>query len=155
MFGRVIIAAATLAAALPSPAHAGGRYGPELVDKYAVPAVRSGATEWVKTWWTSKSDVCDVRVVVSAPGVTVTYPENTKTYTSFRRTADLARGDNDYTAFRVTATAAVTRWIDLRTEVSYTKLAAGTLRPGSAVNVPCTGDRSDRITTTRLLILGG
>ncbi|BBH68882.1 hypothetical protein ACTI_55670 [Actinoplanes sp. OR16] len=136
-----------------TPAHAEPKYGPYQVDEYAVPAVKSGVGTWVKTWWSSLSDVCDVRVTVKAPDVTITYPENTGTYTSFRRTADLARDDNDYTAFRVVTTTTTTRWIELATEVEYTKLPENTLKPGSTASVPCTGKRSHRETTTRLLVL--
>ena len=148
------LAALAATVALPAPAaQAGGRLGPYQIDKYAVPAARSGIPKWVKTWWTSKSDVCDVRVTVSGDGVSVSYPTNTGTYTSLRRSGNLARDDVDYTAFLVRATSATTRYLTLKTEVSYTKLAAGTLRPGSTADVPCTGPRSHRTTRTRLLVL--
>jgi hypothetical protein len=147
-------AVVTAFAGLPATAaRAGGDHGPYQVDEYAVPAVKSGVSTWVKTWWTSLSDICDVRVTVSAPDVTVAYPEDTRTYTSFRRAADLARDDNDYTAFNVTVTSSATRWIDLRTEVEYTKMPDGSLRPGSTRNVACAGKRSQRESTTRLLVL--
>jgi hypothetical protein len=43
-----------------SAAQAGGRYGPHLVAKLAVPTIKAGVASWVKTWWTTSSDVCDV-----------------------------------------------------------------------------------------------
>jgi hypothetical protein len=145
----------TAFAGLPATAAhaAAAEYGPYQVDEYAVPAVKSGVTTAVKTWWTTLSDVCDVRVTFAAPDVTITYPENTRTYTTFRRTADLARDDHAYTAFQVRVTSSATQWIDLRTEVEYTKMPEGSLKPGGTLNVACAGKRSQRESTTRLLVL--
>jgi hypothetical protein len=140
--------AAGVLAAPATEAQAGGKYGPRLVDKYAMPPVRAGATTWVKTFWTSRSDVCDVRVTVSGDGVNVKYPSNTDTYTSFSRSGDLDRGHFDYTAFRVTAPDNAVGWIALNLSVEYTNLPAATRTP----DPDCTGRRSHRETTARLYV---
>ncbi|MEV6349359.1 hypothetical protein [Actinoplanes sp. NPDC051851] len=153
-FLRTVTLAGVILAALPAaPAQAGGTRGPQPVDKYVVPAVTSGNAEWVKTWWTTLTDVCDVRVTFSAPGVTVTYPENTGTYASFLRSGNLAQRDVDYMGFKVTATADAPTGIELTTDLEYTNQPDGTLRPGSPQEMPCEGRRSHRTTVTRLLVL--
>jgi hypothetical protein len=149
---RVIVAAVTAAlaagvAAIPgTAAQAAGKYGPRLVDKYVSPPVRAGATKWVKTYWTSPNDVCDVRVTVD--GVPVSYPANTGTYTSFSRSADLERGHYDYTAFRVTVPPDAAGSITVKLSVEYTNLPSGS----DMTDPECTGHRSHRSTTARLFV---
>ncbi|MEU8609646.1 hypothetical protein AB0C29_16750 [Actinoplanes sp. NPDC048791] len=157
---RVAAAAAALAvaagvvAAPASAVQAGGKDGPRLVDKAVVPTVRAGVAKWVKTWWTSRSDVCDVRVTVTGDDVAaLTYPSNTGSYTSLSRSANLAGGDFDYTAFRVTPDADAAGFITLQVSVSYTKRPAGTPSPGSGGDdALCSGHRSHRATTARLYV---
>ena len=151
------VAAAVLGAgvaAVPgTAAQAGGKYGPRLVAKLALPTVKAGRATWVKTWWTTRSDVCDVRVTVTGADLAaLTYPSNTGSYTSFSRSANLARGDVDYTAVRVTAADDAAGWVTLKVTVSYTKLPAGTLRPLRSADVDCAGDRSLRTTTARMFV---
>jgi hypothetical protein len=153
---RVAAAAAALAvaagvAAVPaSAAQAGGKEGPRLVDEAVVPTVRAGVAKWVKTWWTSRSDVCDMRVTVTGDDVAaLTYPSNTGSYTSLSRSANLARGDFDYTAFRVTTDADAAGFITLQVSVSYTKRSSPS---GGGDEVVCSGHRSHRATTARLYV---
>ncbi|MEV4705466.1 hypothetical protein [Actinoplanes sp. NPDC049316] len=154
---RIIATAATLtlaalAAATPvTPVQAGGKYGPRLLVKIAVPMVKAATPAWVKTWWTTRSDICDVRVTVTGgPDIAaVTYPSNTGTYTSFFRSADLARGQVDYTAMKLTTTADAAGWITLDLAVAYTKL------PGArqhAAYSACTGKRAERTTHAQLYV---
>jgi hypothetical protein len=152
-----VLAGAGATAVPATAAQAGGGKGPRPVVKLAVPPVRAGIARWVKTWWTTRSDVCDVRVTVAPTGgesVTVTYPSNTGTYTSLSRRADLARGDVDDTAFRVTAASGGTRWITLKLTVAYVNLPNGTLRPGDTAGYPsCAGDRDQATSYAKLLVL--
>ncbi len=145
-----------------SAAQAGGRYGPHLVAKLAVPTIKAGVASWGEDVVDDqlrrvRRDVCDVRVTVTgAHGgtVDVTYPSNTATFTSLSRAAHLAKGDADYASLRVVAGTDRTGWITLKLAVSYTKLPDGTLRPHSNTDadVDCTGKRSQRATTARMFV---
>lgn len=147
------LAVAACVATTPAAAQAGGKHGPRLVDRAAVPTVKAGAAKWIKTWWTSRSDVCDVRVTVSGEDVAeVGFPSNTGTYSSLSRSAHLARGDFDYAAFRITTVDDAAGFIALRVAVSYTNLPAGTLSAGSGGDIVCAGHRSQRFTTAKLYV---
>jgi hypothetical protein len=94
--------------------------------------------------WLGASAVCDFRLTATAPGVTVVYPSNTGSYTSFYRGDSLAPGEIDYTAFRVEA-ADQPGAVALRLRLTFT--APGNPEPG------CAGPVVRRTTTVALGIV--
>jgi hypothetical protein len=127
--------------------------GPKLVAK-AVKAIHVDEPEFVKAWWTTKSDICNVKVTVAADEVAVAYPANTATYSSFSRGKTLAKGTVDYTAFRLTASEDADRWQQLDVTIKYVTLPNGTLTKwGSNEDVECTGPEVSEMTTLRVAVL--
>jgi hypothetical protein len=104
------------------PAHAsvGSVDGPQLIV-VSPPVVQAGVATWMSAYWLTWVDVCDARVTVSGPGVTVTYPASTGSYSSFSRDSSLAAGQADYTAFRVTTGPVRGALVTLRLHLSYTR----------------------------------
>ena len=144
--------AATLMTA--APASAAVKDGPRPLVS-SVKYVKSGASTWVKAYWKTYRDVCDAKVTVSGKHVDVFYPENTDTYTSFKRNATLAVGHSDYTAFNVTTESEKSKVIKLKVTITYTQLPRGTFGPGvDPEDVPCEGKELTRVTTVKLPVIG-
>ncbi|MET8153407.1 hypothetical protein ACIBSW_31590 [Actinoplanes sp. NPDC049668] len=101
---RTAVLATTLlaATALTATPAAAGHHGPRPVV-HRLEVVMAHQPTWVKVWWATGKRICDAEVTVRAERVGITYPENTGTYTSFRRDSDLNPGRPDYTAFKVDA----------------------------------------------------
>lgn len=54
-----------------------------------------GQQGWLSAMWSATKDVCDVKITVAGPGLTVSYPANTTTYTSLYTNSALATGNLD------------------------------------------------------------
>jgi hypothetical protein len=90
-----------------SPALAASNSDPELLTEKTA-AVMAGDTAWVALNWLGEGgDVTDFGVVArSIPkGWRVEYPENTVDHTSLYWDADLAKGEIDFTALRISVPA--------------------------------------------------
>jgi hypothetical protein len=115
------LAATALAAA---PAQAAPAGGPMLLVP-AVKAVPSGEPTWVQAYWGTTRDICDAKVTVRVANTELLYPTNTVEYTSFYRGDTLVAGAADYTAFRVTTTAAYTLLRAMHLTIAYRAAAGG------------------------------
>ncbi|MEV4133297.1 hypothetical protein AB0J72_14150 [Dactylosporangium sp. NPDC049742] len=118
-----------------------------------------GQSGWVGTLWGAAGDVCDVRVTASGPGLTITYPSNTQSYSSLSKGDSLAAGRVDYIAFNISvATNKLVSLNPVTLNYSYTEKAdgattcTGTKRTGSQVAtlpvVSVTGDAVTQKTST-------
>ncbi|UWP84929.1 hypothetical protein Dfulv_12140 [Dactylosporangium fulvum] len=118
-----------------------------------------GQTGWVSTMWAATGDVCDVRITAGGTGVAVTYPTNTRTYTSLAKGDSLAGGRLDYAAFNVSLNpTTVISLVPLQLTYSYVAKndgatgCVGTKRTGTATAtlpvVSATGDAVVQKTTT-------
>jgi hypothetical protein len=82
-------------------------------------AMLPGQTGWVSGMWTAKTGVCDVQVTATGRGASIDYPENTKRFSSFSKSADLAKDALDYTAFLVTVGDSQSSSVTLTLRASY------------------------------------
>jgi hypothetical protein len=144
--------APAIAVAPAAPVHGAKTGGLDLV----LPAVASmlpGQQGWVSALWSANLDVCDVQVTVAGPGLTITYPTNTGTYTSFDPASALATGNIDYTAFNVSVPATVTAPVTLTVTVSYNQLPPGQIKKDDDLKtrkVDCKGPKGGETMTTTL-----
>ncbi|MEU7906722.1 hypothetical protein [Actinoplanes sp. NPDC049118] len=99
VLAAAVMAATGLMTATPAAA---GHHGPRPIIHW-IEIVQAHEPTWVKVWWTTGRRICDAEVTVRGEDVGIVYPENTGSYTSFRRDADLKPGRPDYTAFKVDA----------------------------------------------------
>ncbi|GID98467.1 hypothetical protein ACFQFC_18005 [Amorphoplanes digitatis] len=114
-----VLAAAVLAAtALTATPAAAGHHGPNPVVPW-LEVVMAHQPTWIKVWWDTGTRICDAKVTVRAEHVGVTYPENTGSYTSFRRDSDLKPDRPDYTAFKVDADYNRNTMVPLEATLSY------------------------------------
>lgn len=151
--GAALLAAVAAVGASATPAAASDYQGPRPLAN-AVQYVKAGEATWVRAYWTTRRDICDAQVMVAGKNVKVAYPENTDTYTSFRRNATLAAGRADYTAFRVTAKADTSRAVRLAVTIVYTLLPKNTLRPGvDPEDIDCDGRERARLTWVTLPVV--
>jgi hypothetical protein len=142
----------TIAVVPAAPVHAAYTGGVALVLPAVAPML-PGQQGWLAALWTATVDVCDVQVTVAGPGLTVTYPANTGTYTSFYTASALATGNIDYTAFNVTVPASVTAPVTLTLTVSYNELPAGQLKKDDDLKtkkVDCKGPKGGETATATL-----
>jgi hypothetical protein len=100
-----------------SPAHAANSGLGLLLP--VIPAMLPGQQGWIGTTWIASDDVCDVEVTASGPGVTVSYPSNTATYSSLFQNSSLLDGGIDFTAFNFTLSAAATGSVPITLRASY------------------------------------
>jgi hypothetical protein len=148
-----VAAAAIGATATATPAAASDYEGPRPLAG-AVQYVKAGEATWVRAYWTTRRDICDAQVTVAGKNVKVVYPDNTGTYTSFRRGATLAAGRADYTAFKVTARADSSRAAKLAVTITYTLLPKKTFKPGvDPEDVDCDGKERARLTWITLPVI--
>src|SRR4051812_38816637 len=84
--GAVFVAVAafvTATAQAPArPAHADNDKGVDLVRPVLAPML-PGQRGWLAAVWTADRDVCNVRITMTGTGLTVGYPTNTASYSSF------------------------------------------------------------------------
>lgn len=114
--------AATLAGAgllLPAVPAQASVNGPEPVTTWLSP-VRPNRPAWVHVFWTAGKKICDVKVTAAADRVTIGYPANTGTYTSFGQSDSLPSRTVDFTAIRVTADVTAPAYVPIAALVSYT-----------------------------------
>ncbi|WP_305789190.1 hypothetical protein [Symbioplanes lichenis] len=116
----VVTAAAAIATvATATPAAAAAKVGPHPFLDYVKP-VKAHVATWVDVWWDTQKPVCDAKVWLSGRKVTVDYPANTATYSSFATANTLGAKDKPQrTAFRVTADYGKTTEVPLTAEISY------------------------------------
>jgi len=105
-------------------AHTGGL--DLVVDTLA--SMLPGQHGWVSAMWSANIDVCNVQMTVAGPGLTITYPANTGSYTSFYTADALATSNMDYVAFNVTVPGSVTSPVALSFTVSYLQLPPGQIK---------------------------
>ncbi|GGL02195.1 hypothetical protein [Mangrovihabitans endophyticus] len=97
--------------------------GPEPVN-VSLQTVRAHQPTFVHVWWRTDKTICDFELRVwGTPRVEVGYPANTGTYTSFSHGSRLDKREIDYTAFRVDADVAGSRWISLPAMLTYRSCA--------------------------------
>ncbi|MEV1289722.1 hypothetical protein [Micromonospora sp. NPDC049679] len=124
----VVLVGAAVAVAPLSSAHAAAKDdGVDLVVP-VLAAMLPGQQGWVSALWSANKDICDVKVTVSGPGLTVSYPTNTGTYTSMYINSALATGNIDYTAFNVTVPSSAGGPVPVTLAVSYTQLPPGQIK---------------------------
>jgi hypothetical protein len=135
------IAVAAAVALTGTPAQAAWPGAPHPVG-FKPTVVHRGAATWIEARWITTVPVCAAKLTVSGTGVTVDYPSNNATFTSFSRGDSLWPGESDFTAFRVTATSSayVTR---LTVNLAYTR-APHDFAPGDACTGPL-GTRTVRV----------
>jgi hypothetical protein len=112
-----VLVATGVAGAATNPAAAAGP-GPRPVTTW-LDAV--AAEEWtgVSVYWTTGRKICDGAVTVAGADVQIGYPENTGTYTSFSRGAELEPRQLDYTAFTVRPRAGENLFRQVEATLSY------------------------------------
>jgi len=99
----ILSATPALAAAGAAPALAVSRANVNLQTTRTA-AIVEGDTAWIALSWTAKkADVTDFRVVAKTrtAGVTISYPDNTGTYTSLMNDSTLSAGEIDFSSLRV------------------------------------------------------
>jgi hypothetical protein len=146
----MVLAAALLPVASRA-AHASNE-GLELLVPFVAPML-PGQQGWLAALWIATLDVCDVRVTVAGPGLTITYPTNTSTYTSFYTASALATGNIDYTAFNVSVPATVTAPVTLTFTVSYNQLPPGQIKKDDNLKTKkfdCKGPKGGETVTATL-----
>jgi hypothetical protein len=91
----------------------------ELVTT-TLPTLNPGQTAWVSTLWRgTDSDSTEFKLTAEPPqGSTVSYPENTGSYSSLYKDSTLLAGDTDYAALKITVAddASGTQTIKLNVE---------------------------------------
>jgi hypothetical protein len=98
-----VLTSAILVGVLATPALAADEAKVELKTKKTA-AVLEGDTAWVAINWKGKNaDATDFRIVASADtrGVTISYPDNTATYSSLMDDDTLSAGEIDFTSLKV------------------------------------------------------
>lgn len=145
----VLTAVTAVLAAFPaSPAQA-KTSGLELLVPI-VPPMLAGQQGWIGTTWIATDDVCDVQVTASAPGLTVSYPSNTATYSSLFQNSSMLDGGIDFTAFNVTLSPTASGTITISLNVSYRVVPNG----HSGDPAWCRGaSRTTSTTTVTMLVL--
>jgi len=142
----------TPAAGPAAPAHAAHTGGLELVVP-TVAGMLPGQQGWVSAIWSANLDVCNVQVTVTGPGLAVTYPANTSTYTSFYNASALATGNIDYTAFNVSVPATATSSVALTLSVNYNQLPPGQIKKDDDLKTKkfdCKGPKGSQTVTATL-----
>lgn len=129
--------------------------GLDLVIPVLAPML-PGQQGWVSALWTAKKDVCDVQVTASGPGMTVNYPANTDTFSSFYVNSALATDTIDYTAFDVTVAPTAASAVPVTLNVTYTQLPPGQIKKGDDLKTEkfdCKGPKGSQTVTTTLPVL--
>jgi hypothetical protein len=152
------LAACVLAATAllpPAPAGAADSGGLAPVVPILAPML-PGQRGWVAAIWTATTDVCDVQVTATGPGLTIGYPTNTATYTSLYTASALADGNIDYTALDITVPGGATTAIPVTMSVSYRRLPPGQIKKDDDLktkHIVCSGPKSDDTVTATLPVL--
>jgi hypothetical protein len=155
---RKLVAAALASAAIGAPAvpaHAAHTDGLDLVLS-TLASMLPGQQGWVSALWTADLDVCDVQVTVTGPGLAITYPANTRAYTSFYQASALATGNIDYTAFNVSVPANATGAANLTFTVSYNQLPPGQIKKSDDLKTKkfdCKGPKGGETVTASLPVV--
>ncbi|GAA2517470.1 hypothetical protein [Winogradskya humida] len=92
--------------------------GPHLITNWTRPVAPDEGT-WVDLYWKTGKPVCDAEVTIDGKNVSITYPSNTETYTSFSKSANLKAGKVDRTAFYVIAYYDATTVVKLKATIVY------------------------------------
>lgn len=149
---KAALIASALAVTPAAPAQAAHTDGLDLVLP-TVAAMLPGQQGWVSAIWSANLDVCNVQVTVTGPGLPVTYPTNTGTYTSFYNASALATGNIDYTAFNVSVPANVTSSVPLTLSVTYNQLPPGQIKKDDDLKTKkfdCKGPKGSETVTATL-----
>ena len=123
----------------------------------SMPSFLPGQQGWVGLDWTATTDVCDIAVTATAPGVTITYPTNTASYSSLYTSDSLAATNRDYTAFRVSVAPSTTGATTVTLRASYTKIPPGQVSKSDDLevkDVACKGGQKVTETSTVSLPVG-
>lgn len=96
----------------------------------ALAPMTPGQQGWVSAVWGARQDVCDVSVTASGPGVSITYPLNTGGFSSFHKSANLAKGAADFTALRIVVDPTVRGPVPVKLTATYTQLPDGKAKDG-------------------------
>jgi hypothetical protein len=133
-------------------AHTGGL--DLVVDTLA--AMLPGQQGWVSAMWSANLDVCDVRMTVTGSGLTIGYPANTATYTSFYTASALAQSNMDYVAVNVSVPATATSAVTLSFTVSYLQLPPGLIKKDDNLKtkkVDCKGPKGSETVSATLPVI--
>ncbi|GAA3391818.1 hypothetical protein [Cryptosporangium minutisporangium] len=155
VLARTIAATAALAAtAVGFPAYAAdddlkGADGRLELLTAPLPAMLSGQQGWIAGTYLADKDLCDVRITGSGPGVSISYPTNTGSYSSFYREGWLADSGLDFSALNVTVSPSVSAPVTVTLTASYIKTATG--KAGDA----CHGSRKTQTITATLPVRVG
>jgi hypothetical protein len=147
----IVVAAVVLGAARPA---AGQKRDDSL--SLVVPVLTAmfpGQQGWIGTMWSAGNDVCDVEITGSGPGLGVSYPTNTGTFSSFYTSSALAEGNLDMVAFNLTAPAAATGTVPVTFVVDYRQLPPGQIKKSDDLKtkkVNCAGPKGSQTIATSL-----
>lgn len=141
------LALAAGAAAVAVPATANAALVPPVLLTPLMAPMLPGQSGWVSAMWSAPTAICDVKVTAAGSGVTVAYPTNTGTYSSFSKQDALAANLIDYTAFRVTVDSTRTTIGAVNFTMSYTE------RSGVATSGDCVGTAKTVTETAALPVI--
>ncbi|GGK81663.1 hypothetical protein Ppa06_48380 [Planomonospora parontospora subsp. parontospora] len=114
-----------------------------------------GQQGWISAVWKAATDVCDVKVTATAPGLTIGYPTNTGSYTSLYEADKLAADAMDFTALNVSVPASASGAAKATFDVSYTRLPPGQAKkddPSVVEKFDCKGPKGNQTVTATLPI---
>ena len=117
----------------------------------SLPAMLPGQQGWVGLSWTATSNVCDVEVTATGPGVTITYPENTGAFSSLYVRNALAETNRDYTALNIAVSPTVKGPVTVALKATYTRLQPGKIKKDDDLkytSVDCTKGSPGGLTTS-------
>ncbi|GAA3447742.1 hypothetical protein [Planomonospora venezuelensis] len=152
----VLATTATAAALVAVPALSAQAAAKDDGMQLVVPALATmlpGQQGWISAMWKATTDVCDVRVTASAPGLTIGYPANTATYTSLYEADKLAADAMDFTALNVSVPAGASGPVEVTLNVSYTRLPPGQAKkddPAVVEKFDCKGPKGGQTVTATL-----
>ncbi|MBG0831822.1 hypothetical protein HS041_29325 [Planomonospora sp. ID67723] len=118
-------------------------------------AMLPGQQGWVSAMWKATTDVCDVKVTATAPGLTVGYPANTATYTSLYDSSALLTDAMDFTALNLAVPAGASGPVRVTLNISYTQLPPGQAKKddaGITQKFDCKGPKGSQSLTATLPI---
>ena len=126
-----------------------------------LPTLNPGQTAWVSTLWRGASeDASSFELTVVQPipkGISVSYPENTGSFSSLYKASTLLAGDTDYSSIKVQVGDTVLGTQHIKLNVEY-QLAGKKQKQKMDVNLPvveATGPTVEQLTTTAGPIAAG
>jgi hypothetical protein len=150
----VITAAVIVGTALPATAAQPGDDGLTLIVPTLTPML-PGQEGWIGTMWSAGFDVCDVEITGSGPGLGVSYPANTATFSSLYTSSGLAEGNLDMAAFNLSVPATAVGAIPVTLSVNYRQLPPGLIKKSDDLKTkkfPCAGPKGEQTIATTLPI---